>query len=112
MNHVKIFAIPVLGNSSDYVLSKLFARSPFFMIFNQVTDEKKFLKNDFTEEKTETGISIAHKLIANGVNVFCGIDIGINVIEIANENSVQVVLLANENAKGNSIISLINRRNH
>ena len=112
MNPVKIFAIPVLGNSSDYVLSKQFARSPFFMIYNQVTDEKKFLKNNFYKEETETGISIAHKLLANGVNIFCGVDIGFNVLKIAKENHIQVILLANENAKGESVISLIKKGSH
>ena len=112
MSHVKIFAIPVLGNSSDFVLSKQFARSPFFMIYNQATDEKTFLKNNFYKEETETGISISHKLIDNGVNIFCGVDIGYNVLKIAKENNVQLILLAKENAKGESVISLIKKGNH
>lgn len=109
MEDVKIFAIPLIGNSSGYVISKQFARSPYFMIYNQVTDEKKFLENKFYKAETESGMSIAHKLIDVDVNIFCGVDIGFNVLEIAKENNIQLILLADENAKGDSIISLIKR---
>lgn len=112
MNDVKIFAIPLLGNSSGYVLSKQFARSPYFMIYNQETDEKMFLENKFYKEEIETGISIARKLIDIDVTVFCGINIGFNVLEIAKDNNIQLILLANGNAKGDSIISLIKSRSH
>ncbi len=107
MKDVKIFAIPLLGNSSDYILSDQFARSPYFMIYNQATDEKKFLENKFHKEEIDSGRSIAHELIDIDVTVFCGVDIGFNVLKIAEENNIRLILLANENAKGESIISLI-----
>jgi len=112
MKNRKIFAIPVLGNSSSYILSKQFARSPYFIIYNLVTDEKMVLENNFYKEEVDSGTSLANKLIDIGVTIFCGVDIGFNVLKIAKENNIQLVLLANKNAKGESIISLIKDRNH
>ena len=93
MEGVKIFAIPLIGNSSKYSVSKLFARSPYFLIYDEKDGRKEIVNNSFKDEQQKSGKFLSKNLVAKGVNVFLGIDIGFNVQKIAEENNIQLILL-------------------
>ena len=108
MDNVKVIAIPIMGKSSDYKVSKLFARSPYFVIFDKKSQSKLFVKNDYRNDQTQSGKSISKLLVAKGVNVFCGFDIGFNVQKIAEENSIQLIILPEgKDVTGDEILSKI-----
>lgn len=111
MDNVKIIAVPLMGKSTDCKISKLFARSPYFMIFNGKSENIEFVKNNYKDDKTQSGKHISKLLVAKGVNVFCGNDIGFNVQKIAEENNIQLIVLPEkEIILGNTVINIIKNR--
>lgn len=111
MDNVKVIAVPVMGKTSEYKISQLFARSPYFMIFDEKSQRKEFISNDYKSEQSQSGQLLAKLLVAKGVNVFCGIDIGFNVQKIAEENNIQLILLSNTDViTGDKIISLMSKK--
>ncbi|MEN8139436.1 MAG: NifB/NifX family molybdenum-iron cluster-binding protein [Bacteroidota bacterium] len=111
MSNVKIIAIPVRGNSSEFKVSKLFARSPYFVIYDEKSKSKTLIANKFKDEHSQSGKSIAKLLVARGVNTFCGFEIGYNVQKIAEENNIQLIILKEEESTtGSKIIDLISRK--
>ncbi len=93
MSNVKIIAIPVMGKSTNIKVSKLFARSPYYVIFDEMNHNIQIIKNDFKRDQIQSGKHISRLLVARGVNVFCGYDIGFNVQKIAEESNIQLILL-------------------
>jgi predicted Fe-Mo cluster-binding NifX family protein len=93
MNKTKIIAIPIMNKSSEHKISKLFARSKYFLIFDEKNHQTFYLANEFIDSQIKSGKSIAKALVARGVNVFCGYEIGFNVQKIAEENNIQIILL-------------------
>ena len=67
MDNVKIIAIPVMGKSTDHKVSKLFARSPYFIIFDEKNKTIQFVKNDFKGDQVQSGKHISKLLVAKGV---------------------------------------------
>ena len=111
MNSVKIIAIPILGKSTNYKVSKLFARSPFFLIFDEMNQSVQYVTNEFMDKQAQSGKSIAKLLVARGVNVFCGYDIGFNVQKTAEENNIQLILLPdNNNMTAQAVINIIKNK--
>jgi len=96
MDNIKIFAIPVMGKSAEFKVSKLFARSPYFLVYDEKNGNIQFIKNDFKVDQIQSGKSISKILVARGVNVFCGHEIGFNVQKIAENNNIQLVILPND----------------
>ncbi len=111
MDNVKIIAIPVMGKSTDYKVSKLFARSPFFIIYDEKNQTIQFAKNDYKGDQAQSGKHISKLLVAKGVNVFCGHDIGFNVQKIAEENNIQLILLPEtKGMMGETVINMIKKK--
>ena len=111
MDTVKIIAIPIMGKSSDHKISKLFARSPFFLIFDEKNNNSQFVKNEFIDNQAQSGKSISRLLVAKGVNVFCGYDIGFNVQKSAEENNIQLILLPEKKEMtADDVIEIIKRK--
>jgi predicted Fe-Mo cluster-binding NifX family protein len=111
MDNVKIIAIPVMGKTVEHKISKLFARSPYFIIFDEKHLNIQFVKNDFKGDQIKSGKHITRSLVARGVNVFCGYDIGFNVQKIAEENNIQLILLPeNKQLVGESVIDIIKKK--
>jgi len=111
MDSVKIIAIPVTGKTTQHQISKLFARSPYFIIFDEMHHDIQFVKNDFKESQVHSGKHITRLLVARGVNVFCGYEIGFNVQKIAEENNIQLILLPeNKKVTGNDVINMIKKK--
>ena len=111
MDNVKIIAIPVMGKTTEDKISKLFARSPYFIIFDETHHSLQFVKNDFKGDQVQSGRHITKLLVARGVNVFCGYDIGFNVQKIAEENNIQLILLPeNKQMLGETVINMIKKK--
>jgi len=111
MDNVKIIAIPIMGKSINYKVSRLFARSPFFIIFDEKHHNIQFVKNDFKGQQIQSGKHITKLLVARGVNVFCGYDIGFNVQKIAEENNIQLILLPEKKEMmGDTVINMIKNK--
>ena len=100
-----------MGKTTEYNVSKLFARSPYFIIFDEMHNDIQFIKNDFKGQQTQSGKHITRLLVARGVNVFCGYEIGFNVQKIAEENNIQIILLPeNKQVTGETIIEMIKKK--
>jgi|LGVE01.1.fsa_nt_gb predicted Fe-Mo cluster-binding NifX family protein len=111
MDNVKVIAVPVMGKSTEFKISKLFARSPYFMIFDEKNHSVEFVANNYKSEPSKSGQSMSKLLVAKGVNVFCGLEIGFNVQKIAEENNIQLILLPdNGKMTGEKIIELMSKK--
>ena len=111
MDNVKIIAIPMMGKTAEHKISKLFARSPYFIIFDETHHNVQFVKNDFKGDQVQSGKHITKLLVARGVNVFCGYDIGFNVQKIAEENNIQLILLPeSKQMTGDTVIEMIKKK--
>ena len=111
IDSVKVIAIPISGKTSGYKVSKLFSRSPYFLIFDEVNYNTQIIQNNFNNDQVKSGKQLSKLLVAKGVNLFCGIDIGYNVQKIANDNDIQLVLLSEkETLTGDHIIDMIKNK--
>lgn len=110
MDNVKIIAIPVMGKTTDHKVSKLFSRSPYFIILDEQNKAIQIEKNNFNGDQAQSGKHISKFLVAKGVNVFCGYDIGFNVQKIAEENNIKLILLPEKkDITGETVIEMINK---
>ncbi|MCK5782656.1 MAG: NifB/NifX family molybdenum-iron cluster-binding protein [Flavobacteriales bacterium] len=113
MNEDRIFAIPLMGQSLDFKISRLFARSPFYLIFNTRNHNIQFIKNEFIDDKIQSGKTISKFLISQKVNIFCACEIGFNVQKIAEKNKVQLIILAEQSEfTGEELLNIIKNKNN
>lgn len=92
-------AVAVERPDVQSVISEVFGRSDYFLLFDTVNNTEEIILNPFAKTFGGAGIQSAQLLVENNVDVLITNKIGANALRVLNSAGIKVYMCMRENAK-------------
>lgn len=103
-----IVALPVQNSSKDALVSKRFARSPFFVVINTADKTFEYVENPYVAAVKGVGKSVVDYLEQNyNVTALIAFELGLKVQKLAHKRSMQQIILHADGQSFTDILKLM-----